>query len=210
MSEERARVDHSVQVWYEDPDRWKPQGKTWPDRVLLDHGALIDSKHVLNLGCFYPEDEDELAHRAASWTAIDFVPSVIARCKAHRVWPATVRFEVGDMRDLRFADESFDVVTDFSSGDHLLREDWHKVISETSRVLREGGHFLVCYANREAFEALGPYWKECGDRHGEYGYVRTDTKEMMTTMLEERGFEVVRHSHTDVKDLRSGMLAVKR
>ena len=218
MNHERAKVDHDVHVWYADKARWVPQGKTagWPDRMLLDQGKLIDGRDVLNLGCFYPEDEIELAHRARSWVAIDFVPEVIDACRALRngdvpgdpLWSPGLVFFVADMRELPFENESFDVVTDFSSGDHLLREDWHRVISEAHRVLRLDGLFLVCYANRTAFEALGPYWKEGGDRFGDYGYVRTDTPAAMASMLEERGFTVIRRSHE--ADLRAGMLAVKR
>jgi len=216
VTDERTKVDHDVQAWYADPSRWAPQGKSyeWPDRVLLadgeQQGALVHNKDVLNLGCFYPEDELYFGHTARTWTAIDFVPDVIALCLSRFEWTKNVSFLVADMRALPFADASFDVVTDFSSGDHLLREDWHKVITEAHRVLRPAGHFLVCYANRAAFEALGPYWKECGDRPGDYGYVRTDTKEAMQQMLEERGFMVIKHSHDNVGQLRSGMLAVKR
>lgn len=214
---ESDKVDLHVKTWYAQERYWGPQNKTpeWPDRVLLDQGELIDGADVLNLGCFYPEDELEFAHRALSWTAIDFVPEVIANCLQYKFWDRSTRFLVGDMRALVFGDRSFDVVTDFSSGDHLLREDWHKTIAEVHRVLRVGGHFLVCFANRYAFidilkvSELGVSWAEQPEQFCEYGYVRTDTPIGMATMLEERGFRIVKTSHDGRESLRAGMLAVK-
>jgi len=207
-----AEVDKHVRTWYAHPAYWGSQNKQpdWPDRVLCDQGALFDDKDVLNLGCFYPEDEEAFAHRAHSWTAIDFVPEVIARCERLRAWPLSVRFEVGDMREIPFADETLDVVTDFSSGDHLLKEDWLRVIAEVARVLRPGGHFLVCFANNEAFiNFFGESWRSSPAQLGEYGYVRTDTIEEMAAMLEAAGLRVVRRSHDNDSKLRTGMLAVK-
>jgi SAM-dependent methyltransferase len=218
---ESTKVDLHVKTWYAQKRYWGPQGKTaeWPDRVLLDQGKLIDGKDVLNLGCFYPEDEFEFAERASRWIAIDFVLEVIerARAAAHERWPGQyiVQFKVADMRALPFAGSSFDVVTDFSSGDHLLREDWHKTIVEAYRVLRPGGYFLVCFANRYSFinvlkhSELGVSWAEQPEQFCEYGYIRTDTPEGMATMLEERGFNIVRASHCGVTELRSGLLARK-
>jgi SAM-dependent methyltransferase len=213
MATDKSMVDRHVYAWYASPARWCAQGKQkeWADRVLCDHGVLFYGKDVLNLGCFYPEDEDAFAHLAHTWTAIDFVHEVIERCRAHRQWPSHVRFEVADMRELPYADQSFDVVTDFSSGDHLLREDWIKTIREAARVLRPQGRFLVCFANREAFiKLLGPQgWAVDTDQFGDYGYTRTDTFEGMVTMLEENGFKVIRRSHDNDLQLRAGMLAQK-
>jgi SAM-dependent methyltransferase len=204
-------VDLHVSTWYAQAQYWNPQGKTaaWPDRVLLDQGAFVDGADVLNLGCFYPEDEEQLAHRARSWVAIDFVEAVVARCRAHRIWSSSVRFECADMRQLPFPPDSFTLVTDFSSGDHLLLEDWHRVLVEVSRVLRPGGHFLVCFANREAFiEQFGETWHEQPARIGEYGYVRADTPDEMQAMLESHGFTVVARLHCNAAQLRAGMLVV--
>lgn len=226
---ESAKVDHHVHAWYAQPQYWVPQEKTaeWPDRILLDQGALIRGKRVLNLGCFYPEDEEALGHLAKRWWAIDFSPEVIERCNQYSwglqqlvdpvpEWTQRVRFDVVDMRAMFFHDEVFDVVTDFSSGDHLLREDWVRTIAEVNRVLVPDGYFLVCFANRDAFikhlktSELGVSWAEQPEQFCEYGYVRTDTPAMMRAMLEAGGFEVVRESHCSEDDLRAGMLAVKR
>lgn len=215
---ESDKVDHHVKAWYGQPARWSPQGKTaeWPDHVLLDQGAEIDGADVLNLGCFFPEDEATWSHRARSWTAIDFAPGIIEHCRSLRDWPEHVKFEMADMRYLPYDDASFDIVTDFSSGDHLLREDWHKTIEQVHRVLRPAGLFLVCFANRDAFikilkvSELGVPWAEFPEQFCEYGYVRTDTVEGMVETLESRGFTVVKRSHCNDLQLRVGVLAVKK
>jgi SAM-dependent methyltransferase len=168
---------------------------------------------VLNLGCFFPEDEEAFGHLARTWLAIDFVKEVVARCVKYRPWPHNVGFMQHDMRDLHgtcVGDAQFDVVTDFSSGDHLLKEDWLLVVAEVFRVLRPAGHFLVCFANNEAFIAFfGESWRERPAQSGEYGYVRTDTIAEMQAMLEAAGFEIVRKSHDNAGQLRTGMLARK-
>jgi SAM-dependent methyltransferase len=209
--EARRTVGHDDKTWYAHPAYWGPQNKQpeWPDRVLCDQGKLFAGKEVLNLGCFYPEDEEWIAGYARSWIGIDFVPGH-RPLQEHYNWASSITFEVADMRELPYEDEAFDVVTDFSAGDHLLKEDWLRVIDETKRVLRPGGHFLVCFANNEAFiKFFGEIWRTNPAQLGEYGYVRTDTIEEMQTMLEQAGFEVVRKSHDNDGQLRTGMLARK-
>lgn len=205
MPHDKSMIDRYVYAWYADPQRWRPQGKSegWADRVLCDQGELFFAHDVLNLGCFYPEDEEAFAHLARTWTATDFVPEVIERCRQHQQWPAHVQFQVADMRELSYADSSFDVVTDFSSGDHLSLEDWMKAIREAYRVLRPGGHFLVCYASALA------NWSDSLERYGDYGYERAIFPSDQHELLTRAGFQVVRRSHDGAGQVRAGVLAQK-
>lgn len=208
-----STIATNVARWYADTLRWVPQGKTdaWPDRVLLedDHEAtatILDGREVLNVGCFYPEDEKALAWRAKTWTAMDFVPEVIQRCQSMALNDSDlgmVGWYVGNMTALPFLDGQFDVVTDFSAGDHLSLDDFQTFLREAHRVLRPAGDLVVIFANRDAHEAiLGQPERE---RHGDYGYERRDTHPEMQAMLMLAGFEVVRVTHE--AGLRTGVLA---
>ncbi len=53
-----------------------------------------------------------------------------------------LRFVAGDTLDLQFANNTFDVVTDFGLVQHLKKEDFKKYGEEIDRVLKPGGHIL--------------------------------------------------------------------
>jgi ubiquinone/menaquinone biosynthesis C-methylase UbiE len=197
----------NVQAWYADPSRWKAQGKfeEWADRILIDQGELLRGKHVLNLGCFYPEDEARFMHMVKSWTAIDFTPEVIDWCRSWLGWPSHVRFGVADMRAMPFEDEFFDVVLDFSSGDHLSLEDYQKTLKEVWRVLRPLGHFAVTFTNRD--NMVDPYWRKHTFKTTHFGYERADTFPEMRAMLERAGLPI--GSSCSEEKTRTGILCQK-
>lgn len=206
MSDES--IDERVRNWYSITQEFRPYPKdgTFADTVMVGDGKLFTDAEVLNLGCFYPDDEIKYAKLAKRWVAVDFTPSVIERCKQiPAARPAS--FFVADVRRLvAFATSTFDVVCDFSTGDHLLAEDFVKMLSEAHRVLRRGGHFIIAYYNRR--------WKANhldGDPRADFGYQfgywRTNTPEEMRGLLEAAGFTVLRSVLED--DARAGMLARK-
>jgi SAM-dependent methyltransferase len=58
----------------------------------------------------------------------------------------------GDIRNLTFPDEKFDIVIDFSTTDHLPFIDLKKTIKEVYRVLKEDGIYLMYHLNSEYFD----------------------------------------------------------
>lgn len=199
-------VGGSVRAWYGNPGYWSPQGKDagWADWILIDQGALLEGKDVLNLGCFYPEDEMTFAPRARSWNAIDFTDEVIERARG--MIPA-VTFERMDMSVLHFPPESFDVVLDFSSGDHLQRADFRSTLAEVRRVLRPGGIFVVVFTNTVRMVEYDIWKPGQVEEHGRFGYSRGDTEDEMRAMLAEAGLEFVKAANTHLP--RTGYLTRK-
>jgi SAM-dependent methyltransferase len=57
----------------------------------------------------------------------------------------------GDIRNLPFPDEKFDIVIDFSTTDHLTFKDLKKTIKEVYRVLKEDGIYLMYHLNSNYF-----------------------------------------------------------
>lgn len=63
-----------------------------------------------------------------------------------------MRFDVMDVRELKYADESFDLVIDKSTIDSLMCSDSPllnvaKMIEEGYRVLKEGGYYFTVSYN---------------------------------------------------------------
>lgn len=199
-------VSRAVQAWYR-AAYWGPQNKDlgWADYILVDDGAMLAGQRVLNLGCYWPEDELYLGPRAAHWTAIDFTPEVVDAARGLIAWPPTIEFREGDMRALAFPDESFDVVLDFSTGDHLAWRDYRKAVREAHRVLVPRGRFVVVFANRAAMSIYVTSWAHGQRDRWECGYTRADSLEEMRALLAEEGFVIEREANTHLP--RSGFLA---
>jgi SAM-dependent methyltransferase len=70
----------------------------------------------------------------------------------------------GDIRNLPFPDEKFDIVIDFSTTDHLPLKDLRKTIKEVYRVLKEDGIYLIYHLNSDYFniKRWNYYYKNLG------------------------------------------------
>jgi SAM-dependent methyltransferase len=122
-------------------------------RLMRD--AAIDGADVLNLGCFFPLDEIQSAHRTRSWTATDLGEQTIrvAEEAARRHLSDEVleklTFQVADGTALPFEDASFDVTVSFSTVDHVpTPEGRQRFVDEMARVTRPGGRVVLTVPNR--------------------------------------------------------------
>ena len=80
-----------------------------------------------------------LAENTKSWTGVDYSENMVREADKHNIQNA--HFETGNAMDLRFEDESFDVVI-IANALHVMPEP-EKALSESRRVLRKGG-ILLC------------------------------------------------------------------
>jgi SAM-dependent methyltransferase len=69
--------------------------------------------------------------------------------------PESVRLQTGDLRNLGFEDDRFDLVVCFEVIEYV--EDPHAVLAELIRVLAPGGLLLVSSPNRAAHQPGNPY-----------------------------------------------------
>lgn len=81
----------------------------------------------------------------ASYTALDLNPASIDLCQKRHQMPA-LEFVQGDAMDLPFPDESFDAVVNVEASHQY--PDFPRFLSEVTRVLRPGGHFLYTDSRR--------------------------------------------------------------
>lgn len=121
---------------------------------LVPHLRLPDGARVLDVGC-------GAGRHVAALLACDNVGSVVgldlsrdlldvARQRlAHEARAGCVEFVQGDMRDLPFADDSFEAVVSFFTAFGYFDEDAEnaRVVREAARVLKPGGAYLLDFLN---------------------------------------------------------------
>ena len=76
-----------------------------------------------------------------------------------------MRFINGDVLEMNFEDESFDVITDFGLVQHIKREHWDTYRNEVNRVLKTGGYVLNISLSKktEKFLNFSPLKSETGE-----------------------------------------------
>ena len=97
-----------------------------------------------------------------------------------------LRVEVGDMRQIPLADDSFDAAVSAFAIDHLNREGVGRALSEVRRVLRPGGEFLLIVLHVDGWvKTAYPF------PHGHGGYFSgAPPAAHWRAALEKAGFEV--------------------
>jgi ubiquinone/menaquinone biosynthesis C-methylase UbiE len=159
-------------------DNWKRLGfdsidaaETGKETDFLIRALEIEPQDkVLDEACGVGRHSLELARRGFKHvTGLDFTRGYLkeAISKAEHEGLA-VEFVHGDMKDLPFADESFDAVYNFyTSFGYFSDRENELVIKEVARVLKPGGRFLLDVVNRDYivrhFQRRG--WSE---HNGEY------------------------------------------
>lgn len=104
--------------------------------------------------------------------------------------PRLLLSAVGDVRDLPFADDSFDAIYSMGTIEHF--DETEKAVREMARVLKPGGRAIVGVPNRHdpflrpllatALQAVGQYG---------YGYEKSYSRRALRRMLETAGLAVV-------------------
>ena len=121
-----------------------PHCKAVDARAVELAGGVADCL-VLDMGCGV-EAPPAAAAAARRWIALDYsLPALRVRSDGS---PRCL----ADARQVPFRDAAFDVVVDFSAGDHWRDEGLRVIYAESTRVLRPGGRMIVTYAALEVFK----------------------------------------------------------
>lgn len=128
-------------------------GKTELDFILNN---IMPSDRVLDMGSGTGRFTIPMAEKAHSVTALDLSSEMlaVARKKAQQKGLA-IEFYEGDMTNLPFSDNSFDIVTSMLAMMHIPVEERINVFKEAERVLAPGGRFLFSVKNK-LFEQMAP------------------------------------------------------
>ncbi|MBQ2465354.1 MAG: class I SAM-dependent methyltransferase, partial [Treponema sp.] len=106
------------------------------DYIYKEISAAASGKDVLELATGPGMIAKHIAPSAKSVTATDFAPKMIEAAKKGIV-PENVSFEVADATNLRYQNDSFDLVV-IANALHIIPEP-EKALAEIDRVLKANG-----------------------------------------------------------------------
>lgn len=114
----------------------------------------LEGKNVLEVSCGHGGAASYISRylKSASYTGLDLNPAGIDYCREHHRLPG-LKFLHGDAESLPFPDESFDAVVNVEAA-HLYPH-FDQFLSEVTRVLRPGGHFL--YADLRSAKGIAEW-----------------------------------------------------
>jgi SAM-dependent methyltransferase len=114
---------------------------------------LIRGMRVLDAGCGTAYGSAILSEEASSVVGVDIAESVLE--SARLSMPDGVTLEHGDLKSLRFPDDTFQAVVCFEVIEHV--DDPAAVLDEVQRVVVDDGFVVISSPNRESYVPGNPY-----------------------------------------------------
>lgn len=118
--------------------------------AILPLLQLTPEDRILDLCCGTGRHAAALARRGFDVTGLDLSDVLLSYARRQRDrWPVT--YVQGDMRELPFSSDSFDVVLNLFTSFGYFAEDHEneRVLREIARVLVPNGRFFIDFLNRE-------------------------------------------------------------
>ena len=142
------------------PERFDPRGAKG-ELVEAEHRArywwaadYVEDKQVLDAGCGTGFGTAILSERRPSrLVGVDISEEAVDR--AGDLAPRADELRQADIRELPFADSTFDVVVCFEVIEHIDRQD--EALDELRRVLRPTGCLLISSPNRDVYTPGNPH-----------------------------------------------------
>jgi len=153
---------------------------------------------VLELGCGYGRVISRLKEKARKVTGIDISEDNIQMAKKD-IWSSNSEFYTMNATDLKFPDNSFDMVLCIQNGISSCKVDPIKLIHESLRVTRKGGIVLLStYSDKIWNERLE--WFQIQSDHGLIGEIDYDLTKNGVIECKD-GFKAITYSEKDFIDL---------
>ncbi|MBT3412944.1 MAG: class I SAM-dependent methyltransferase [Candidatus Jacksonbacteria bacterium] len=139
--------------------------------VTPSEGGPASRISLLDVGCGNGRFFEMLQDVSCEYQGVDASEGMIR--EARKKYPQTP-FTIGDMRDLPFADNSFDGVIAIASLNHMLSHaDQKKALKEMFRVLKPGGSLFMTNWNLWRISVVGKSWWK-------YNFLRTKSSVVTT------------------------------
>jgi ubiquinone/menaquinone biosynthesis C-methylase UbiE len=148
---------------------------------------LIPNKKInlLNVGCGSGDLENVVFKRKGrnsfNWYGLDISLKSIATCR--REFSEAV-FDVGDIRNLKYEKNFFDVVILMEILEHIAPKDLFKSLSEVNKVMKKNGLLIVTIPINEGLKRL------IETNNNRNAHVRIYTKSVICQELKLSGFKV--------------------
>lgn len=157
------------------------------DYIYKEISAAASAKNVLELATGPGMIAKHIAPSAKSVTATDFAPKMIETAKKGSV-PENVSFEVADATNLRYQNDSFDLVV-IANALHIIPEP-EKALAEIDRVLKANGTLIAPnFIERE--KGKKNLWQKTLSLVG-IKFAHEWTKEEYKTFLSDHGWQVTK------------------
>lgn len=133
------------ELGFERMSKLKTEKRTQDELSYLEKFLKVGQR-ILDLGCGYGRYTIPLAELGYEIDGIDITQSLVVKARSNaKEKNLEVKFTVGDMRSLPFADKSYDLIicmwSTFSELSELV--DQKRAIEEMMRVLRNNGFALI-------------------------------------------------------------------
>lgn len=209
-----------AELWGESARDWAEVMEGWSGwgvplyRHVLERIPVGPGSDVLDVGCGAGRYCRMAADRGARCSGIDATPA-FAEIARERVPGADIR--VGDMQDLPWEDDAFDLVTGFNS--FFIAPDMGLALRESKRVSRPGAGFAMSVFGRPErcdsttlFAALTPFLPGHGGGDGDGPALHEDgvlDRALTGAGLEpvESGYLEIAEDYPDVETLLRGFTA---
>ncbi len=114
----------------------------------LEHILQIINKkqNILDLGCGYGRITAPLAKKGYKIEGIDLVPTLIKEARKNaKEQKIKIIFKIGDMRELPYKNDSFDVILCLWSAfnELTIKSDQIRTIKDMLRILKKGGFVFI-------------------------------------------------------------------
>lgn len=157
------------------------------DYIYKEISAAASGKNVLELATGPGMIAKHIASSAKRVTATDFAPKMIEAAKKGSV-PDNVSFEVADATNLRYQNDSFDLVV-IANALHIIPEP-EKALAEIDRVLKANGTLIAPnFIERE--KGKKNLWQKILSLVG-IKFAHEWTKEEYKTFLSDHGWQVTK------------------
>ena len=157
------------------------------DYIYKEISAAASGKNVLELATGPGMIAKHIASSAKSVTATDFAPKMIETAKKGSV-PDNVSFEVADATNLRYQNDSFDLVV-IANALHIIPEP-EKALAEIDRVLKSNGTLIAPnFIERE--KGKKNLWQKILSLAG-IKFAHEWTAEEYKTFLSDHGWQVTK------------------
>lgn len=157
------------------------------DYIYKEISVAASAKNVLELATGPGMIAKHIAPSAKSVTATDFAPKMIEAAKKGSV-PENVSFEVADATNLRYQNDSFDLVV-IANALHIIPEP-EKALAEIDRVLKANGTLIAPnFIERE--KGKKNLWQKILSLVG-IKFAHEWTKEEYKTFLSDHGWQVTK------------------